>query len=53
MLQDFVRDKLGMKWSPEQISQALPAEFPQDPERHLVHKTIYQALYRPDLGGQP
>ena len=21
------------------------------PERHVVHKTIYQAVYRPDLGG--
>ena len=25
--------------------------FPHEPERHLVHETIYQAVYRPELGG--
>jgi hypothetical protein len=34
-----------------QISQALRAEFPHEPERHLVPETIYQAVYRPELGG--
>jgi len=51
VLRGFVQDRLGKKWSPEQISHALPAEFPHHPERHVVPETIYQAVYRPDLGG--
>ena len=44
-LRDFVQAKLTLRWSPEQISHALPIEFPGQRERHLVHETIYQALY--------
>ncbi len=51
VLREFVRDRLGKRWSPEQISQALREEFPDEPERHLVPETIYQAVYRPELGG--
>ncbi|MCA1695706.1 MAG: IS30 family transposase, partial [Actinobacteria bacterium] len=29
----------------------LRCEFPDEPERHVVHETIYQAIYRPELGG--
>jgi IS30 family transposase len=50
-LRAFVEDKLKRRWSPEQIAQALRVEFPDQPHRHLVPETIYQALYRPDLGG--
>lgn len=50
-LRQFVQDCLHKRWSPEQISQALRREFPGDPARHVVHETIYQALYRPELGG--
>ena len=51
VLRQFVAGRLEKRWSPEQISQALRAEFPGDPVRHLVHETIYQAVYRPELGG--
>jgi transposase, IS30 family len=51
VLHQFVAGRLEKRWSPEQISQALRAEFPGDPVRHLVHETIYQAVYRPELGG--
>ena len=44
-LRDFVQGKLKLRWSPEQICHALPIEFPGQRERHLVHETIYQALY--------
>jgi len=44
-LRDFVQDRLEQRWSPQQICHALPTEFPGQPERHLVHETIYQALY--------
>jgi transposase, IS30 family len=51
VLRGFVEDRLTKKWSPEQICQALRREFPDEPERHLVPETIYQAVYRPELGG--
>jgi len=51
VLRQFVAGRLEKRWSPEQISQALRAEFPGDPVRHLVHETIYQAVYRLELGG--
>jgi IS30 family transposase len=50
-LREFVQDALKRRWSPEQISHALRLEFPDQPHRHLVPETIYQAIYRPDLGG--
>jgi IS30 family transposase len=46
-----VADRLAARWSPEQVSHALRGEFPGEPGRHLVHETIYQAIYRPELGG--
>ncbi|WP_435191377.1 IS30 family transposase [Streptomyces sp. bgisy126] len=44
-LRDFVQDHLAMRWSPEQICQALRARFPDRPEMHVTHETVYQALY--------
>jgi IS30 family transposase len=51
VLREFVAGRLEKFWSPEQISRALRAEFPGDPGRHLATETIYQAVYRPELGG--
>ena len=50
-LRQFVADRLERRWSPQQISQALRAEFPGEAARHVAHETIYQAVYRPELGG--
>jgi transposase, IS30 family len=50
-LREFVQDRLTWRWSPEQIAQALRAQFADQPHRHVVPETIYQAVYRPDLGG--
>nr|WP_303715476.1 IS30 family transposase [Kutzneria buriramensis]WKX16052.1 IS30 family transposase [Kutzneria buriramensis]WKX16103.1 IS30 family transposase [Kutzneria buriramensis]WKX16209.1 IS30 family transposase [Kutzneria buriramensis]WKX16263.1 IS30 family transposase [Kutzneria buriramensis]WKX16266.1 IS30 family transposase [Kutzneria buriramensis] len=44
-LRNFIQDHLDLRWSPEQICQALRARFPQRPEMHVVHETVYQALY--------
>ncbi|MET7861652.1 IS30 family transposase [Streptomyces sp. NPDC005318] len=44
-LRDFIQDRLDIRWSPEQICQALRAHFPRRPEMHVVHETVYQALY--------
>ncbi len=44
-LRDFVQAGLDQRWSPEQICQALRKTFPDRPEMHVVHETVYQALY--------
>lgn len=51
VLREFVAERLKKRWSPEQISHALADEFPDQPERHLAPETIYQAVYRSELGG--
>ena len=44
-LHDVVTQRLGENQSPEQIANRLRLEFPHDPEMHVSHETIYQALY--------
>jgi IS30 family transposase len=44
-LRDFIQDHLERRWSPEQICQALRTRYLERPEMHVVHETIYQALY--------
>jgi IS30 family transposase len=44
-LKAVVVDWLLLKWSPEQISDRLPIEFPDDPEMRVSHETIYQSIY--------
>jgi transposase-like protein len=44
-LRDFIQLHLARRWSPEQICQALRARFPDRPEMHVTHETVYQALY--------
>ncbi|MFD7640950.1 IS30 family transposase [Kitasatospora sp. NPDC059795] len=44
-LRDAVQSMLDERWSPEQICHALRAQFPDRPEMHVVHETVYQALY--------
>ncbi len=42
----LVLARLMRKWSPRQISASLKADFPDCPELHVCHETIYQAVYR-------
>jgi transposase, IS30 family len=44
-LRDWVQGKLHKRWSPEQISRRLAAEFPGRPEMRVSHETIYQSIY--------
>ncbi|MFE4424360.1 IS30 family transposase, partial [Streptomyces sp. NPDC056817] len=44
-LRQFIQERLDLRWSPEQICQALPGTFPERPELHVVPETVYQALY--------
>ena len=47
-LRRFVAARLAKRWSPEQISVALRADFPDRPDMYVCAETIYQAIYRPD-----
>lgn len=46
-----MQGRLEQRWSPEQISHALPGQFPDAPDRHVMHETIHQAIDSPDRGG--
>ncbi|WP_189160808.1 IS30 family transposase, partial [Lentzea pudingi] len=45
VLREAVQDGLDLRWSPKQIVKRLRRDFPDRPELHVVHETIYQALY--------
>ena len=44
-LRQHVSDQLAEKHSPEQISQRLRTDFPDDETMRISHEAIYQALY--------
>jgi transposase, IS30 family len=44
-LRGWVQAGLRRRWSPEQVSRRLAAEFPDRPEMRVSHETIYQSLY--------
>jgi IS30 family transposase len=50
-LRAVVQDGLQQRHSPEQIARRLRREHPDRPEWHVVHETIYQALYVQARGG--
>jgi IS30 family transposase len=52
-LREWVAGRLKARWSPGQISRGLRRQYPDQPQRWLCAETIYQAVYRPDLGGLP
>lgn len=44
-LHDAVNDGLGQKWSPQQVSQRLRLDYPDDEDMRVSAETIYQCLY--------
>jgi IS30 family transposase len=44
-LRDKVWELLRSDWSPQQISQTLPALVPKDARMRVSHETIYQSLF--------
>jgi IS30 family transposase len=52
-MRDWVAGRLTARWSPEQVARGLRRQYPGQPARWLCAETIYQAVYRPDLGGLP
>ncbi|WP_309974731.1 IS30 family transposase [Variovorax guangxiensis] len=41
---------LDWRWSPQQIAGTLKRVFPNEPERHVSHETIYTAIYAQPRG---
>jgi IS30 family transposase len=52
-LRDWVTGRRRARSRPEQVSRGLRRQYPDQPTRWLCAETIYQAVYRPDLGGLP
>jgi IS30 family transposase len=44
-LWDYVEEKLKLRWSPEQISQRLKADFPTERTMQISHESIYTYIY--------
>ena len=44
-LRDYVFAKLRAEWSPEEIAERLPLEYPHDKAMRISHESIYQYLY--------
>lgn len=44
-LRYLIATKLKQRWSPEQISGWLRTTYPDEPELHVSHETIYRSLY--------
>ena len=51
LLRNAIRKLLLEQWSPRQISHQLRIDFPGQREMHIVHESIYQALYSPQVNG--
>ena len=49
-LERYVREKLQVRWSPQQISRALRVDHPDEPSMRLSHESIYLAIDRPGGG---
>ena len=46
----LVLTMLNWNWSPQQIAGTLRRAFPDQPERHVSHETIYTAIYAQPRG---
>ncbi len=45
VLAGIVAEKLGRRWSPQQIAGWLKLTYPHDPEMHVSHESIYRTLF--------
>ncbi|HEX3219268.1 MAG TPA: IS30 family transposase, partial [Candidatus Limnocylindria bacterium] len=50
-LRAVVQAKLELEWSPQQVAAHLRVAYPDRPDWHVCHETIYQALYHGGRGG--
>jgi len=45
-LKGYIKEKLRLGWSPEQVSIRLPLEFPTDETMRIDPESVYQEVYR-------
>ncbi|MFC7724879.1 IS30 family transposase [Nocardioides sp. GCM10028917] len=45
VLAGIVAEKLQRRWSPQQIAGWLKSSYPDDPEMHVSHESIYRTLF--------
>jgi len=45
-LRDYIVQKLNSYWSPEQISNRLHLDYPENPSMRISHETIYRFIYK-------
>lgn len=45
VLKEIITNKLQLKWAPEQISGWLKQTYPNEPDMHVSHETIYKSLF--------
>jgi IS30 family transposase len=51
MLGDIVEDRLEHSWSPQQIAGWWKVGYPNSPEMHVSHESIYRTLFVQSRGG--
>jgi len=44
-LKDYVYEKLGLEWSPEEIAKRIKLDYADDKDMRVSHETIYQHIY--------
>lgn len=44
-LKEYIIEGLEKTWSPEQISERLKIDYPDEPKMRIAYKTIYTAIY--------
>ncbi len=48
-LRDYVKTAIrDDEWTPEQVANRLPLDYPDDPAMRISHEAIYQAIYSQD-----
>lgn len=47
----YVKAKLKVQWSPEEISQRIRIDYPEDEQMRVSHETIYRWIYLDARGG--
>jgi transposase, IS30 family len=50
-LREEVERRLLKRWSPQQIARSLQRDFPQRPDMHVSHETLYRSLFVQTRGG--